>query len=58
MDDETNRIQRKKRNAEIVRQLKNGTWVPPAINTMQSWYPDRGKIKKISNPLNLLNTRK
>ena len=41
-----NEEKRKIRNQEICQAIKDGEYVPPAMNIFQSWYPERPIIKK------------
>ena len=41
-----NKKERLKRSQEIADRVKNGEYVEPAIDTMESWFPRRPPIKK------------
>ena len=37
---------RDRRNKELAQSVKNGEYIPAGINLQESWFPNRGKIKK------------
>lgn len=49
---------RAERTRELAAEVKAGTYIQPATNVWQSWFPDRGIIKKDPNAMEILHKPK